>query len=92
MLQALGLEEGLAGEAAVRRQFRQQAVLVHPDKCALPHAAEAFRTLQQAAADVAGTPVQVSCTAGCHSCGHVAAPHAQARAQPGNYWNVCNAA
>ena len=34
--------------AAVQRQYRRLAVLVHPDKCHLPHAAEAFGLLGRA--------------------------------------------
>ena len=41
---ALGLSRG-AGAAAVRRRYRELALLVHPDKCEHARAAEAFAVL-----------------------------------------------
>lgn len=46
---AAGSAEGTGStDAAVRRQYRRAAALVHPDKCDLPHAESAFRWLGQA--------------------------------------------
>jgi DnaJ-class molecular chaperone len=34
--------------AAIRRSYKQLAVALHPDKCSLEHAAEAFQRLHKA--------------------------------------------
>lgn len=47
--QLFGLDASAAAAADVRRQYRRLAALVHPDKCRLPGAAEAFQRLQAAA-------------------------------------------
>lgn len=41
-------KQAAATAADIRRAFRRTAALVHPDKCALPHAAPAFHHLQHA--------------------------------------------
>ena len=46
--QILGVPEGAAAED-VRRAFRRGAQRVHPDKCRLPRAEAAFKTLKAAA-------------------------------------------
>lgn len=46
-MQVLGVLPG-AAEAAVRWQFRQMAPRVHPDKCRLPRAEDAFKLLNTA--------------------------------------------
>ena len=45
--QVLGVPPG-AAEADVRRRFRQMAPRVHPDKCRLPRAEDAFKLLNTA--------------------------------------------
>ena len=45
--QVLGVPPGVA-EADVRRRFRQMAPRVHPDKCCLPRAEDAFKLLNTA--------------------------------------------
>ena len=37
-----------AGAAAVRRRYRELALLVHPDKCELPRAEDAFKRVNAA--------------------------------------------
>eukprot|EP00195_Chlamydomonas_chlamydogama_P005146 CAMPEP_0202905606 /NCGR_PEP_ID=MMETSP1392-20130828/35172_1 /ASSEMBLY_ACC=CAM_ASM_000868 /TAXON_ID=225041 /ORGANISM="Chlamydomonas chlamydogama, Strain SAG 11-48b" /LENGTH=415 /DNA_ID=CAMNT_0049593783 /DNA_START=484 /DNA_END=1731 /DNA_ORIENTATION=- len=56
--QPAALEPGAGRQAAkhveddVRRQYRRLAALVHPDKCGLPGAAEAFQYVSQAASEL----------------------------------------
>lgn len=40
-----------ATEAEITKQYRKMSVLIHPDKCKLPNAAEAFQILAKAYAD-----------------------------------------
>ena len=44
---ALGIDNG-AQPAVVRKAYRRLAMLLHPDKCALPDAEQAFKKLSQA--------------------------------------------
>ena len=50
-MQVLGVAE-TATAADIKRQYRKLAALVHPDKCALKGAEEAFKLLGKAAAQV----------------------------------------
>lgn len=41
-----------ASEQDMKKQYRKLAAQVHPDKCTLPHAEEAFKLLGKAVAQV----------------------------------------